>query len=82
MGGELVGVEARGQRRRALRRGGGDDEVPPATGRDILDQRQRHLAAADQLEIDVGEDFAVEQRAVQRAARIVDAVVLAERIER
>ena len=48
----------------------------------ILDQRQRHLPAADQLEIDVGEDLAVEQRAVQRAARIVDAVVLAERIER
>ena len=44
-------------------------------------ERERHLTAADQLEIDLGQDLAVEQRAVQRAARIVDAVVLAERIE-
>ena len=44
-------------------------------------ERERHLAAADQLEIDLGQDLAVEQRAVQRPARVVDAVVLAERIE-
>jgi hypothetical protein len=45
------------------------------------DQRQADLPAAKQLQIDIGEDFAVEQRAVQGALRIVDAIVLAQRIE-
>src|SRR6185437_3850828 len=44
-------------------------------------QREADLAAADQLQIDVGENLAVEQRPVQGPLGIVDPVVLAERIE-
>ena len=78
---ELFGVEARRQRLRALRRRINDGRRAAAAAEDLLDQRQRHLAAADQLEIDVGENLAVEQRAMQRAPGIVDAVMLAERVE-
>ena len=46
-----------------------------------LDQDQRRLPAADQLDIDLGEQLGVEQRAVLGAPRIVDAVALAQMIE-
>ena len=39
------------------------------------------LARADQLEIDLGQNFGVEQRAVLGAARIVDAVARAQIVE-
>ena len=39
------------------------------------------LPRADQFEIDLGQDFRVEQRAVLGAARIVDAVARAQRVE-
>src|SRR5690606_34273421 len=50
-------------------------------GFDFSHQRQAHLLAADQLEIDLRENLAVEQRAMQGAAGIVDAVMLAQGIE-
>ena len=80
MSGELRRIEPRRQRRRPLpgrsRRQRSADRQPG-----FLDQCQRHLPSADQLEIDVGEDFGIEQRAMQRPPRIVDAIVLAQRIE-
>ena len=39
-----------------------------------LDQDERRLPAADQLDIDFGQKLGVEQRAVLGAPRIVDAV--------
>ncbi len=39
------------------------------------------LLAADQLDIDLGENLGIEKRAVLRAARIVDAIARAERVE-
>src|SRR6185437_3783780 len=48
---------------------------------DPLAETELRLAAADQLQINLGEDFSVEQRAVFCAAGIVDAVVFAQGVE-
>src|SRR3546814_14296315 len=47
----------------------------------LLGQHQARLPAAHQLQIDFGQKLGVEQRAVQRAAGIVDAEALAEGIQ-
>ena len=46
-----------------------------------LDQDELRLPGADQLEIDLGQELGVEQRAVLGAARIVDAVARAQIVE-
>ncbi len=49
-------------------------------GADVHEAEIR-LLAADQLDIDLGQDLGVEQRAVLGSARIVDAIARAQRIE-
>ena len=46
-----------------------------------LGKAERRLTAAEQFEIDLGQNLGVEQGAVLGAARIVDAVFRAERVE-
>ena len=60
---------------RATRRG----DRRPGAGRAAV-EAERRLAAAHR-QVDVGEDARVEQRAVQVAAGVVDAVALAQRVE-
>src|SRR6185312_1689437 len=48
---------------------------------DPFAEAELSLPAADQLEIDFGQNFSVEQRAVFGAARIVDAVMFAQGVE-
>ena len=48
----------------------------------LLAQDERRLAAADQLDIDLGQQLGIEQRAMQRAARGVDLVARQQCIER
>ena len=48
----------------------------------VLRQRKIGLPAANKLEIHIGENFRIEQRAVQRARRIVDSEPAAQRIQR
>ena len=55
--------------------------VRPPRRRAGLDQAELRLAAADQLEIDLGQNLGVEQRAVLGAARIVDAEAGAQIVE-
>ena len=45
-------------------------------------QAERRLLAADQLDIDFGQQLGIEQRAVLGAVAVVDAVAPAERVER
>ena len=52
-----------------------------AAARAALGQAELRLARADQLQIDLGQDLGVEQRAVLGAARIVDAVARAQIVE-
>ena len=54
-------------------------QAPPPRG--LRGEIEADLPAADQLDIDLGQDFRVEQRAVLRALGIVDAIAGAERIE-
>ena len=46
-----------------------------------LRQHELRLARADQFDIDFGEQFGVEQRAVLGAARIVDGIARAQIVE-
>ena len=52
-----------------------------AAARAALGEAELRLARADQLQIDLGQDLGVEQRAVLGAARIVDAVARAQIVE-
>src|SRR6185369_6021366 len=73
---------ARGERR--LARAGNHDAVVAATADvqlDLFGKPELRLTAADQLQIDLGKDLGVEQRAVLGAAGIVDTVARAQRIE-
>src|SRR6188508_2068672 len=71
MRGHLVGIEAWRQGCRTLWcRGARDEQVAGPADAKIVDQGQGDLTATDQLEVDIGEDLAVEQRAVERAAGI------------
>jgi hypothetical protein len=45
-------------------------------------QDKAGLPPADQFQIDLGQDFGVQKRAVQRPRRIVDAEAAAQRVER
>ena len=54
----------------------------PGRGCWMISKSERGLLAADQLEIDFGQQFGIEQRAVLGAVAVVDAIAAAERIER
>ena len=80
MGGPLrrrydAGQRVRTPRRRAAR------QSDPRSGAFAL-QPQGDLPAPEQLGIDLGQDLGIDQRPVLDAARVVDAVALAERVER
>ena len=64
--------------RAPARRPSSKPRLRPALGR----QAEIRLPPANQFEIDLGEDFAVEQRAVLFARRIVDAEAPAQGVER
>src|SRR5262245_23953099 len=74
-------VHTRRDRNRPARR----RNVPSAGGRlrarARVDQDQRRLAPTDELDIDLGQELRVEQRAVLGAARIVDAVAQTQIVE-
>ncbi len=77
MRGKLFGAEFRRQRLRPPRQQGlGAARRPRQTA-----ENQRRLAPAAQLGIDFGQNFGVEQGAVARAPRGVDAKARAERVE-
>jgi len=73
-------VDPRGKRHRALpsRHIAGSVDVRDP---DIRRQDQLRLPGADQVDIDLGQKFGVEQRAVLGAARIVDRIARAEIVE-
>ena len=48
----------------------------------VLSRTERGLLAADQLDIDLGQQLRIEQRAVLGAMAVVDAIAAAERVER
>ena len=52
-----------------------------ALAADVLGEAKLSLAAADQLEINLGQDFGVEQRPMLGAPRIVDVIARAQRVE-
>ena len=82
VGGLVLGAQGEAARRRPLADGNG--VVGDGDGRRLrlLAEDERRLAAADQLDIDLGEKLGIEQGAVQRAARGVDLVARQQRVER
>ena len=75
-----LGGEARGEGLRALP-GGGDTALADRLRPALAAQPQGRLALAQQLDVDVGEQQRVDQRAVLDALGVVDAVALAQGIE-
>ena len=77
-------LRLRQPRRQRLRPHADDDSTYPRIRRRLacVEQDERRLPAADQLDINLGQDFGVEQRTVLAAARIIDAVARARFVNR
>src|SRR5690606_35615551 len=81
MCGLFLGAQARGERNRSRRRLPG----PGHRGlRRVCRCRKREvwLSTADELEVHLGQQLAVEERAMLFACRIVDSKTAAERVQR
>ena len=77
--GTVLGRNPYGKRRRALAH---DNRFARSvSGQDGLSKNELRLSSADQFDIDLGEEFRVEQGAMLAAARIVDRVAGAKIIQ-